>query len=529
MTFGCAGPPQAIEATLINNPNENVPLAGILSVSADRPVKVSLRIEDTDNVQEISAEDLFETAHSIPVVGLRPARKHTITPTIEDERGRKTVLEPLEIETPPLPEDFPPIEITHDAEGELEPGFTVLHPFRWTSPFETDDEWGIAIAVDEKGEVVWYMQNEEGIAELRRMYNGNLMYSGHQDGRLYEVDILGNLIREWHTSGALTEEPPEESLPVSTDAFHHDVIQIPSGDFIGLGLEVVSFDDFPLEYPPSTKTGPADIAGDHLIQFDHDGKTVREWSVIDILDPKRLGDGSLGRGFYERIYKEDYEEIPMDITHCNAIYYIEEEDAVIVSSNVQCLIFKVDMSTGELKWILGDPIGWKEPWASKVLKPVGDVIWPCHQHGIEMTPNGRILVFDNGGERKIPPQEAMPIEERFSRAVEYMVDEEAGTVEETWSYGPAQERFVSPFISDADYMPETGNVLITDGGRFIGPDGEPMVTFGGHQWARVLEVSHDENPRKLWEVTVKDPEVRYSIYRAQKWRSLYKHLDIPTG
>ena len=87
----------------------------------------------------------------------------------------------------------------------------------------------------------------------------------------------------------------------------------------------------------------------------------------------------------------------------------------------------------------------------------------------------------------------------------------------------------SPFISDADYLPETGNVLITDGGRFEDENGEPMVAFGGHQWGRVLEVTHAPESEKIWEIVIDDPEVRYSIYRAQRLRSLYPKLDRPTG
>ncbi len=206
--------------------------------------------------------------------------------------------------------------------------------------------------------------------------------------------------------------------------------------------------------------------------------------------------GSLGRDFYDKIYQDKYDPMPYDITHSNALYYIEEEDALIVSSYRQCVIYKVDMSTGELIWIFGDPAGWREPWSDKLLQPVGETTWPYYQHGLEMTPGGTILLFDNGGSRNVPPQPPLPPEERYSRAVEYRVDAESGTVEEIWSYGPDQEHFVSPFISDADHLPETGNVLIADGGRFKDSEGKPMNTFGGHQWARILEVTYGETPRK---------------------------------
>lgn len=527
--LGCAGPPVANDVILVANPNENAPLAGILTFTSDRPVVPSLLIDDGEHQQNVTPDDEPRTEHKTLVLGLRPGRTHTVTVTIRDQNGRETVLDPLEIETPPLPDDFPPIELTHNSPEDKEPGVTMFNVFRWTGQFDDDPNWGLAVVVDEAGEVLWYLKNETSIGEPRRMHNGNLMFMGHEGGRLYEVDMLGNFLQEWHTTGSVKGELAEGSLPVATDAFHHDVIELSSGHFIGLGLEVSEFDDFPAEYPPGTKRALAQVAGDVIIEFARDGSTVRKWSVVDILDPERLGSGSLNRTFYEKIYQEKYDSIPFDITHSNALYYIEEEDALIVSSYRQCVIYKVDMSTGELIWIFGDPAGWREPWSDKLLQPVGETTWPYYQHGLEMTPRGTILLFDNGGSRNVPPQPPMPPEERYSRAVEYRVDAESGTVEEIWSYGPDQEHFVSPFISDADHLPETGNVLIADGGRFKDPEGKPMNTFGGHQWARILEVTYGEDTRKIWELEIYDPEVRYSVYRAQRFRSLYPKLDRATG
>ena len=526
---GCAGPPTARDLALTPSPNPNAPLGGVLTFTSDRPVVPSILIEDGEHRQNVTPDPELRTEHETLVLGLRPGRRHTVTVTLRDANGRETTLEPLTLETPPLPDDFPPIAVTHGPHDAMEPGVTIFTVFRWTSPQDDDKAWGLLAAVDEDGDVLWYMKSVFGMGEPRRMYNGHLIVEGNTDTSLFEVDMLGTIVREWHASGASVQAAAEGSLPVATDAFHHDVLELASGNFLGIGLEVRAFDDFPAEYPPGTKRAPAEVAGDVLIEFARDGSTLREWSVVDILDPERLGQGSLDREYYEDIYEGQYDLIPHDVTHSNALYYVEEEDSVLVSSYRQCAIYKVDMATGELIWILGDPIGWREPWSDHLLAPKGNVIWPCHQHGIEMTPRGTLLVFDNGGARRIPPQEPQPAEERFSRAVEYVIDEAAGTVEEVWSYGPEQEAFVSPFISDADYLPETGNVLITDGGRFKDEDGKPMNTFGGRQWGRILEVTYGDDTTKLWELVIEDPEGRYSVYRAQRLKSLYPKLDRPTG
>jgi arylsulfate sulfotransferase len=526
---GCSSPPAIIDIELVSNPNEAAPLAGILVMKTDRPVVPAIWLDDGIQVSEVTPDPEAATEHTVPILGLRPGTLHKVVVKAKDQRGNVAISDTLSIETSPLPEDFPPVQVSHEVSGDVEPGITMINAFRWKGQFDDDPDWGLAFGVDHEGEVRWFLKTDFGISEPRRMYNGNLLISGHQDGRLFEYDMLGNLLHSWYTSGAVTDSVPEGTIPVETDAFHHDVVEMKSGNFLGLGLEVHSYEDFPLEYPPGTKRGFANVAGDVLIEFDRDGKTARSYSVVDILDPERLGQGSLQQGFYETLYGDSFDPLPYDITHSNALYYDEESDHIIVSANVQCAIYKVDMATGELKWILGDPIQWRSPWSEKLLEPQGDLIWPCHQHGIELTPDGTLLVFDNGGSRHIPPQEPQPTEDRFSRAVEYSIDEEAGTVSEVWSYGPEQEEFVSPFISDADLLPITGNVLITDGGRFMTEDGKPMKNWGGHQWGRVLEVTRGERTEKIWEVTIYDPDVRYSLYRAQRLLSLYPKLDRPTG
>jgi arylsulfate sulfotransferase len=525
----CAGPPVAQDVVLVPNPNPRAPLAGILTFTSDRPVVPSLLIEDGEHSETVVPDDEARTEHEVLVLGLRPGRSHTVTVTLRDARGRESVLEPLEIETPPLPEDFPPFVVTQRRPAAMEPGLTVMPVFRWIDAGKDDKEWGVAAAIDAEGDVRWYYKVDHGVDEVRRKHNGNLMFGGEEDCRQFEIDMLGNVVREWHSAGVVLEELPEGSIPVDTDCFHHDVLELASENYLGLGLEVRAMEDFPAEYPPGTKRAPANLASDVLIEFRPDGSTVRKWNVLDILDPERLGEGSLETFFYEDLYKGRVDPLPFDISHSNAIVYLEDEDAAVVSSNFQCVIYKVDLETGELLWLYGDPTGWREPWASKLLQPKGEVTWPCHQHGLERTPRGTWLFYDNGGSRFVPPNAPQPIEERYSRAVEVRIDEEARTVEEVWSYGPQQERFISPFISDADHLPETGNVLITDGGRFAGPDGKPMATFGGRQWGRVFEVTYGEPAEKVWEVVLDDPAGRYSIYRAQRFLSLYPKLDRPTG
>jgi hypothetical protein len=71
-------------------------------------------------------------------------------------------------------------------------------------------------------------------------------------------------------------------------------------------------------------------------------------------------------------------------------------------------------------------------------------------------------------------------------------------VSEAWSYGGRDsERFLTPFLSEADELPVTGNILIPDGGRVRGADGaDTDEVAGGHHWGRVLEVTRTDRPRR---------------------------------
>ncbi len=526
----CSGPPVASDVSLEPNPNPRAPLAGILRLATDQPATVKLAINDGERVREVEPATEPTTEHVVPVLGLLPDTEHTVIATVMGASGKATALEPLTLKTAPLPDDFPPIRVPVRKPQRMEEGPTMIQVFRWLpdQPGEDDPDWGLVFAADAEGRVRWFYKIDSGVGEMRRMRTGNLLTSGDA-GILLEIDMLGNTVASWHTRLSKPEVREEGSIQVDIDTFHHDVIEMPSGNFLALSTEARWFESFPSEYPPGTAREPCHVIGDVIAEFTREGEVVRQVKVLDVLDPERLGRGSLSTNFYEDEYEDVLEKPGRDVSHSNALVYLPDTDSVLVSSNMQSVHYKVSLATGELEWLFGDPTGWKEPWASKLLEPVGDVDWTYHQHGIDPTPRGTFVLYDNGSERAIPPTPEMPENERYSRVVEFRFDDAAKTVEQVWEYGPEQEWFMSPFISDADPLPETNNILITDGGRFVDGEGNQMRRFGGRNWARVLEVTSGDEPEKVWELVIDDPSRGYSMYRAQRFVSLYPSLDRPTG
>ena len=129
--------------------------------------------------------------------------------------------------------------------------------------------------------------------------------------------------------------------------------------------------------------------------------------------------------------------------------------------------------------------------------------------------------------RAWPFQRKLDATETYSRVVEFAIDEDQKTVAEVWSYqGSEDERFYSPFLSDADQLPQTGNILITDGGRMVEADGQRSQRFGqAHHFARIVEVTHQDQPEKVFELIVGNPKGQeagggWSVYRAERLPSL---------
>ena len=504
------------------NPSGNAPLSALATFTTDEPGNVTIAISDGVRESEVKRGGMRKTEFSVPVLRMRPGQEHTITISVTNADGTTTSAPPVKLTTAPLPDDFPPLSVEVRRSRRMEPGVSLIPVSRWgkTTP---DEDYGLVFAIDNTGDVIWYYQTDHSINEAVRISTGNLLYTAGRDGRLYEIDMLGNVVQRWHTTGVPKENIPASSTPVATDTFHHDVIEMPSGNFLALSTEVRDFDDYPSSMTDPTKRKPSQVIGDTIVEFKRDGTIVREIKLMDILDPYRVHNGSLGTGFYAAVYQEILEAPARDWGHCNAIVYDERDDSVLLSSYHQGAAFKVSLETGELIWILGESENWKEPWLSKRLKPATEgMLLNSRQHGVTLMPDDSILMYDNGGHREEPLPEGSPKYGNFSRAVNFDIDETAGTVSTLWEFGGAEDNwFFSTFICDTDFMPKTGNILITDGGRIKDKDGNDTGSFVGRHWARIIEVTRDTPAEKVFELHIEEPSMGWAVYRSERLPSLY--------
>ena len=466
-----AGPASTATATVELDPNGTTPLAALLAVSTVEPSTLSIAVTGPDDAWTVQVDDA-DTEHEVAILGLTPNGTFQVVVTASGQDGSNE-LPQLSFNTGPLPQPFPEIVVEASIPESMEPGLTM---------FDVGDTAAYLVVIDQEGRVVWlYVPPDAAVGDVRLLPNGNLLYLSGSD--IYEMTMLGDIVRHIEAS--------EGDL-----RFHHEVFPTAEGTYLTLGFEISEVDDFHTSEVDSEPLATVDVTDDTILEVESDGTVMRRHNLLDILDPSRIGYDSLSDHF--RL------ETPNDWAHANAI--ISDGDSVIVSVRHQDAVFKARRDTGELAWILAPHDNWSSAFQPYLLEPSGiGFAWSYHQHAPQLTSDGTLLLFDNGNHRASPYDGQVPMtpEESYSRAVEYRIDEDNMTVEQVWEYGAELDpQLYASFVSDADHMPSTGNVLINFGG-LRGLGGETSEAMGrGRLQSRLREVQRGSTDRIVFDVSI---------------------------
>ena len=384
---------------------------------------------------------------------------------------------------------LPPHRIETCLPEKREPGMMVFN-VRPGGAADQAGGLGWLLGMDQAGEFPLNLQFDTATQDVRSLPNGNLLFSQTAAGLILEVTRAGEPVRQWHIAGKWRDKtPPAGSIEIDVELTHHTINFFPDGHLLLLSAEMREFPDWPdSDSDPEASKGTAKVVGDVILEVSPEGEILNRWPMLDLLDPNRLCYGSCSPYWQRRGFAESN-----DWSHTNAVTYDARDDSIIASLRTQDCLIKFDRSSGELKWILGDHGNWQQPWADKLLQPVGYVEWQYHQHDCSVTPDGTILCFDNGNFRATPFGEKMTDEESYSRVVEFAIDEDALTVEQVWAYGKDPgERLFTCYQGGAYRLPETGNTFMTFGGTCT-IDGQPSSDIGNaFAQARLIEVTPDK-------------------------------------
>ncbi|WOT04455.1 aryl-sulfate sulfotransferase [Shewanella youngdeokensis] len=339
---------------------------------------------------------------------------------------------------------------------------------------------------DTKGEVRWTLdtsqfENYKDITQrgimmgFHQLDNGDLIWGKGQ--QLFRMDMFGKVVWDW-------------DLPRGYIDFSHEIQAMDNGHYLVRAAKA----DYLRDDGKRVHT-----VRDHILELDENGRLVDVWDLNIILDNLRddlllaldVGavclnvDNEHAGETVEVELDAPFSDIPgvgagRNWAHVNSIDHDSSDDSIILSLRHQGVV-KINRDKS-VKWILSPKSGWNKALASKLLTPVdskgkkisctdngaceGDFDFTYTQHTAWLTgktyQNGKVKglsVFDNGDGRHLeqPALKSM----KYSRAVEYKVNEKDMTVEQVWEFGKDRgNEWYSAITSNVSFQEDKNSMFI---------------------------------------------------------------------
>lgn len=282
-----------------------------------------------------------------------------------------------------------------------------------------DKASGTLYLLNDKGRVVWYeptfgksviCSNYDRRTQSFQAIVGFNPDENFTGERVLVVDLYGNiLMNKAHTE---LENP----------YFHHDILMTPSGEILLINQDRKEFD--------LRKFGGSAnecIHGDGVTCMDLDGNVQWSWSAFEVMTPEEDPD----------IFEHDPEfQYPNneDWLHANSLW-LDEEGNFYISFNKLSQVWKLNPER-KLVYRMG-----KEG----TVAIDDEANFSDRQHGISITSEGELMLFDNGYTNKC------------SRALAYRIDEETMSARTVIRYDLPEE----------DYSANQSSVYRIDAERMI--------------------------------------------------------------
>ena len=478
--------------SLVLNPTGYTPLSAELKLETTQAVQIELEIESLNDDEENLIHRFEETGTSftLPVLGLYASHSNTLHIRLYGSGNQLLGEEIRIIDTPKLLPELPTIDVLVNT-GRKKPGMNLVSYVGHTNRELPQ----MPFIFDQYGHIRWYANTDAHPVlgsltfsiSFERLENGNFFIGDARSARLIEMDMLGRVVNEW---------------PLPGYSFRSTILELPSGNLL----------------ITANKRGLPTVA-DHILEIDREsGVIVQVWDLRESLDSRR------------RIWSSN----SRDWFHANGLAYDEEKDAIIVSGRVQGTV-KLSRDN-ELIWILAPHRGWNRSGdgtdlKTKLLQPLdangipvtdlrvlagfsdhSEFSWSWYQHAPKLTPQGTLLLFDNGDNRHY---EGQPV---FSRAVEYRINEEAMTIQQVWEYGRERGHTTySRIVSDVDYHQNENTVVFMPGANFeYGPNGKTIeVDYVTKDVVYEAVIRNDEFPQHMFHRVERLP-IYHQYYRLEE-------------
>lgn len=448
------------ESNVERDPFGRAPLAARLVTTSPVPGRFQVSVVGVDGPQSdfIGTPTPLDVEHELTILGLYGGHRNEVVVSFLREDGAVRISKTIFVETPPLPEETPSFRIDVPYTTAMPRANTVFA----VNYRPTHDP----VMADVFGRVRYLLLTDNTQKRgLQKFANGNIGF-GNSDGFVQEYTWMGELVGEW-------------SVGPDFRNIHHDVYEIPSGNFL-----------------VTVSEAGADTVQDVILELDREtGEIVTLWDMKDSLQQDRLRAGDA------------------DWFHNNAVIYDPSDDTIIVSGAYQGVI-KLTWDN-QLVWILEHQTGWNDQMRPYLLEVTGGIVPSGGQHSPHLMPNGNVLVYDNGG-LTVPGTEVPS-----SRIAEYAIVPNpagGGTVEEVFEYGTGRADLYSSIVSDVDYYEDNDHRVMISGAISRVYD----ETLGEWGWdleqlekARIVEVDAEGNVHFEMVVLSSIPQSG-SVYRAER-------------
>ncbi|SFB82558.1 Arylsulfotransferase (ASST) [Massilia yuzhufengensis] len=282
------------------------------------------------------------------------------------------------------------------------------------------------------------------------------------DGMFYIGSQTERVLHRMDVSGAFTSVPVGVSRYTN---FHHDLAPGKTGI-------LAEFD--------AIEGGVARVEST-LAAIDTNGAVLKEWDLGRIFSEHMRARGDDPAGFVRE---------GADWFHMNSAIYNAADNSLLVSSR-ENFVVKLDYDSGAIRWLFGDPLKhWYVNFPSLralALKLVEGKA-PIGQHSLSVTPDGQLLLFNNGlGSLTQPPWAPRGATLTYSTPSRYAIDEKAGTAREVWTYEHEPDHSRTRLYSDicssvyegtpGTYLVAYSVALSRTEARLLGVDSNGKVAF----------------------------------------------------
>jgi len=302
-----------------------------------------------------------------------------------------------------LPSNFPQYKVTANnspAEG-----------YYFTVPTVTNMGPGYMIIMDDYGTPIYYRYFATFFGSLALQPNGMLSFRHRNPTILHHflMDSKYNIV------------DTIETIVAKLDA--HDIIAMTNGHYLIFGTETRIVDMSTIV--PGGKTN-ASVIECVIQELDENENLVFEWKSTNKFDITATN--------------YDLTASSIDYLHINSLE-LDIDGNILLQSRFMDELTKINRQTGDIMWRMG---GKRNQFT--FTQPGSIFSWA---HDARRLPNGNLVMFDNGFGR----------DEKYSRAVEYEIDEVNKTANLVWSYDGDKKT----------YSPTTGSTRrLANGNTVIG-------------------------------------------------------------